>query len=110
MRLPQSTPQVLTGAPAHFGTAINNDRDVLLDDASGDTSLFLFRDDLGYLDLNNLVTGSDADLVLWFGGDRILDLLNDRDPTMHFGQIVGRLHLPNGPVMQYILTPELPVP
>jgi hypothetical protein len=106
MRLPNSTPQVLTGAPSHYGTAINNSRDVLLDDASGNTSLFLFRDDLGYLDLDKLVTGSAEDLAIWFGGDHVLDCMNDRDPETGFCQIVGRVDLPNGPVMQYILMPE----
>src|SRR5262249_37705590 len=35
MRLPALTPQVLLGAPSHYGTAINNNRDVLVDDAGG---------------------------------------------------------------------------
>lgn len=107
MRLSTSSLDLLTGAADHDGVSINSSSDVLLDDSANGTTLLLHHSNLGYLDLDMLVTGSTTDLGYWFGGTHKLWFLNNRDAT-GFGRIVGSIHFADGTNMPYTLIPVLP--
>jgi probable HAF family extracellular repeat protein len=103
MRLNTSA-ELLTGAPDHNGQSINYSGDVLLPSTS--TNL-IFHSQLGYFDLDKLVTGAADDVAAWLAGAPELFFLNDRDGT-GFGQITGRLPLPDGTRLPFILQPIAP--
>ncbi len=107
MRLTTSSLNVLTGAADHDGVSINSSSDVLLHDSVNGTGLLLHHSDLGYLDLDALVTGSAEDLGYWFGGTHKLWFLNNRDAT-GFGHITGSIHFADGSNKPYTLIPVAP--
>jgi len=108
MRLTQPPVNYLTGVTNQDGVAINSSADVLIWNG------ILYRDDWGafanYVDVNKLLTGSNAQLTVWFSTTNIgWDLMNNRGGSASAGQIAGRWIAPDRSYNRgFLLNPVLP--
>ena len=68
----------------------------------------IYRDDWGgYVNINDILVGTDDDLPLWFseGGLGYLLYINDRAGQSDSGQIAGEINTTSGQLF-FVLTPE----
>jgi len=81
---------------------INESNDVLF------SKVYLFRDDVGMINLRSYLKGSKADLAIFSGASSVNTAkCNDRDPLTNYAQVCGSLTRSDGVLMPFLLTPVL---
>ncbi|MFO0975704.1 MAG: hypothetical protein U0996_04860 [Planctomycetaceae bacterium] len=91
----------------NWASGINNSNDVTI------SSGYLYRDDVGLVNLSSYLSGTTADRAIWTNAViKGVGRITDRDVTSNYGQIMGTLSIRNADgtlyYQPYLLTPIAP--
>ncbi len=102
VRLVGSTMQTFSLPSGTRPVDVNESNDVLFN------KVYLFRDDVGTINLRSYLKGSKSDLAIFTGASSVSTAkCNDRDLSTDYSQVCGSLTRSDGVVMPFLLTPVI---